>query len=78
MPSYCYKEGFKPYKNLEDLSPRVKCMILMLKHGYNCSEVAGWFSVSRCFAWQVAKRLAATDKDYKGPPKGRRRGSRCT
>ena len=64
MPSYCYKEGFKPYKrDLSKLTPRVKKILKLLekeKGWGSMNRIARRVGVSRCFVWQIAHRLEET------------------
>ena len=64
MPSYCYKEGFKPYKrDLNELTPRVRKIVGMLekeKGWGSMNKIARRVGVSRCFVWQIAHRLKET------------------
>lgn len=64
MPSYCYKNGFKPYKrDLSKLTPRVRQILSMLEEGKgwgSMNKIARKVGVSRCFVWQIAHRLEET------------------
>jgi DNA-binding IscR family transcriptional regulator len=64
MPSYCYKEGFKPYRrDISELTPRVRKIVGMLEkeQGWgSMNKIARRVGVSRCFVWQIAHRLKET------------------
>lgn len=70
MPSYCYKDGFKPYKrSFEKLTPQVQQIIEKLRFeevdktwGY-LNRIARRVGVSRCFVWQIAHRLEVTKEE---------------
>ncbi len=63
--AYHYDKGFKPYRDLSKLTPRVKRIITMLIEKANMSEIARQVGVSRCFVWQVSHRLKATKEKEK-------------